>query len=362
MKSVTRQSALALIAVAASATLAPAATFTFPSFAPSPTTFSNTNIRTFNLTTLGTAPTSSWVAATITVAWNGGSVSGSSAQWSNEARAGLSSAGRGGTVASPTGGGTNYASVAAPTSGALSSAAPTTLTWTYSLINPYPGGSAPLFLDFGQTFFSTTTPTSNANWNNVSVQLSDVALPPLAPSGPITDIGVLGNPSSNYLTPDYTVSVATTSTNRVHWIKFTLATPLLGSLDQFLDIDTGASPDSVIGLYRAFSPTSAVSQGSDDDDGPGSGSALSYGDATPARGPIGDGVAGNARDGSSLGAGTYYLGVGGWSSGFSFGSNYNATNLSSVGSTYTVNFRTNIPEPATLSLLAAAGLIALRRR
>jgi hypothetical protein len=302
------------------------------------------------------------VSATITVAWNGGSLTGGSAQWSSEARAGLSSAGRGGTVASPTGGGTSYAPLSQASSGFLSSAAPTTLTWNFILSTAYPGGSAPLFLDFGQSFFSTSTPTANANWNNVSVQLSDVLPPPLAPTGPITDIGVLGNPSSDYATPDYTVNVATTVTNRVHWIKFTLATPLLGSLDQFLDIDTASSPDSVIGLYRAFSPTSAILEDSDDDDGPGPGSALSYGDATPARGPIGNGVAGNGRDGSSLGAGIYYLGVGGWASGYTFGSNYNVSNLSATPATYTVNFRTNIPEPATLSILAGVGMLALRRR
>jgi hypothetical protein len=352
------------LALAAGSVLA--ATYTFPTYVPSPTTFPNTNIRNFNLTTLGTAPTASWVTATVTVAWNGGSLPGTSAQWSNEARAGLSGGGRTGTVASPVLSGTNFANVAVPTSGALGNAAPTTLTWSYTLLSPYAGGANPLFLDFGQSFFSTTTPTANANWNSVSVQLSDVLPPPLAPTGPITDLGVLTNTSNSYLTPDYSVNVATTSTSRVHWIKFQLPVGVSGTLDQFLDIDTLSNSDSIIGLYRAFSPTSAILEDSDDDDGPGgsgAGSALSYGDATPARGPIAvDAVAGNGRDGSSLGAGTYYLGVAGWASGVSFGSNYNVTGASATARTYTVNFRTNIPEPTTLGAAAVLGLIALRRK
>ena len=69
--------------------------------------------------------------------------------------------------------------------------------------------------------------------------------------------------------------------------------------------------DTEIGLYRADGTLVA----SDDDDGSGLLSQLSFGASFPTRPPVGNGAAYNGRDGN-LPAGTYYLSVSGFNSTF----------------------------------------------
>src|SRR4051812_45899902 len=106
------------------------------------------------------------------------------------------------------------------------------------------------------------------------------------------------------------------STSQVFWYKFTLTSPVTagGPGSPFLDIRTsnpsGTITDTEIALYDAVG-NFATPSSSDDDDGPGLGSALSYGSfcsprANPAAGTEGVGVAFDGRDGV-LPAGTYWL-------------------------------------------------------
>jgi hypothetical protein len=228
------------------------------------------------------------------------------------------------------------------------------------LASPFSG--TPTFR-FVNTFDDSPTGQPDARINNLTIAFRD-DLP--APTGPITDLGVIKDQTPVYATPDYAIPVTVNATDRVTWVKFTLENAMFGSAARFLDIDISGPTggDTVIGLYRAFG--AGVLEDSDDDDGIGNPgySALSYGQATPARGPIGDGLAGNGRDGTSLGAGDYYLAIANWSSSFNFGAGYNVTGVGTPAAptTYTVNIRTNVPEPTALSALVAAGLLTLRRR
>jgi hypothetical protein len=226
-----------------------------------------------------------------------------------------------------------------------------------TITSPFTG--TPTF-SFANTFDDSPTGT-DAIINNLTLTFRD-DFP--APTGTITDLGVLANTSSNYSVADYSTSVTLSPTTTVSWVKFTLPAGVSSSAGQFLDIDMAgpSGADTVIGLYRAFNAGVLVT--SDDDDGIDSFSALSFGQATPARGPIGNGLAGNARDGTSLSAGDYYLAVANYAAGFGFAAGYAVTGIATPAApvTYTINLRTNVPEPTTLAVVAGAGLLALRRR
>jgi hypothetical protein len=250
-----------------------------------------------------------------------------------------------------------------PFSAVTSYAGATSFSSSFLLSSPTlsPFAGTPTFR-FSNTFDdSPSGNVADAQVNNLTIVFRD-DLP--SPSGPITNVGVLSNTSSVYATPDYSVNVVVTPGQPVTWVKFTLPGGLTGTAGQFLDLDVSgpASADTVIGLYRGIG--AGVLLNSDDDDGVDAFSALSYGAATPARGPIGNGVAGNARDGTSLGAGDYYLAIANYASSYSFGAGYAVTGVGTpaASTTYTLNIRTNVPEPTTLAMLSAVSVSVLRRR
>lgn len=101
----------------------------------------------------------------------------------------------------------------------------------------------------------------------------------------------------------------TVSANTVTWYKFTISAV---SPAMFLDIDSEGTlltpgNDSMIGLYDGTGNLVA----SDDDNGSGGLSALSFGAASPSRPGLGDGIAFTGQSGP-LAAGTYYLALGGF--------------------------------------------------
>jgi len=117
---------------------------------------------------------------------------------------------------------------------------------------------------------------------------------------PIT-IEDLGDLSSPVVTLQRTLDVAGGAAT---WYRLSLSQPVRASLGTLLDIDTETAPvgDTELGLYRADGVLAAT----DDDDGSGLLSQLSFGAGT--RPAVGTSVAYNGRDGE-LPAGVYYLAV-----------------------------------------------------
>ena len=103
----------------------------------------------------------------------------------------------------------------------------------------------------------------------------------------------------------------------MQWYKFTLAGPV-NAPSSFLDMRTTSNltppvdVDTMIGLYSSTGARLLT----DDQDGPGSFSAFSFGAICATRPnmdpPLTAGLAGNGRDGATLAAGTYYLAVSGF--------------------------------------------------
>lgn len=203
-------------------------------------------------------------------------------------------------------------------------------TWTFEMYESYDDGG-PSVID--------------QSWSNLSIQVQDYV--PVPPPGGVIDLGTLTGP--------LTVS-ANLAAAQIIWYKFTIGADAVNP-GTFLDIDTEGSTlvtsnDTELGLYKA----NGQKRAEDDDDGSGLLSQLTFGDVGP-RPAVGSGLPYNGRDGTLL-AGTYYLAVGGYNSVFNDG--FAATSTSANTGTVVVNFNTNIPEPATLVLLALGAL--LRRR
>jgi hypothetical protein len=192
----------------------------------------------------------------------------------------------------------------------------------------------------------------DATWTNVSFIFQDWTPPPLPPI--VADLGVIGDMGPD---PDR-IATGTLAAQEIQWYKFTIAQEALNP-GTYLDIDTETSVlapnnDTEIALYRPDGSLVAT----DDDDGSGLLSQLTFGDVGP-RPAYGTSLAYNGRDGA-LPAGDYYLAIGGYNS--TFGADFAATSASTNIGPYAIRFGTNlIPEPATLVLLALAGLM-LRRR
>jgi hypothetical protein len=181
-----------------------------------------------------------------------------------------------------------------------------------------------------------------------------------------TDLGVIGDTTANYNTPDFTTN-STVGTNVINWYRFQIL-GATGATGSFFDIDlfaTGATLqlDSEIGIYDSVGNMIA----NDDDDGHSLRSALTFGNTTPRAMPpdpfgFTNGLAANGRDGN-LTAGVYWLAIG------QFDTVFNATNwdvtstAGGAGNTVAVNFRTDVvPEPASLAALGLGALALIRRK
>ncbi len=164
---------------------------------------------------------------------------------------------------------------------------------------------------------------------------------------PATELGTLteaGSPVSESVT---------IAAGQVQWFRFTLVTPIDVSANTFLDIDSeGSSVESSpgsnnnyveIGLYSS----SGVLIATDDDDGSGLNSQLTFGRG--ARTAVGDGLPYDGRDGASLPTGTYYLAIAGYDSVFD-PANFGVTSSSTRTGTVVVNLRRGVqPVVATFS-------------
>jgi hypothetical protein len=144
-----------------------------------------------------------------------------------------------------------------------------------------------------------------------------------------TDLGTLANGSNT--APILPVGLA-----EVQWYKFVLPSEVSAANANWLDIvSDGAlsggtfTNDTIMALYNADGTVRA----SDDDDGPGAFSTLTFGQTTPTR-ANGTGLAHNGRDGT-LAAGTYYLVISGYNCLYAanFGLTPTSNSAGSVGGT-----------------------------
>ncbi len=155
---------------------------------------------------------------------------------------------------------------------------------------------------------------------------------------------------------DFTTSIGAAE---VQWLSV-----VLGGGATYLDLTTsiGASNiDTEIGLYDAGGNL----VGTDDDDGIGLLSTLSFGTGSGLElgdpwNLGGDGFA-NGEDGPLPGPGTYYIAIGAFNT--TFGSTaFDVTSTSSAVGDITVTVFSNVPAPASAALLGFGALAATRRR
>ncbi|HZW07638.1 MAG TPA: GC-type dockerin domain-anchored protein, partial [Phycisphaerales bacterium] len=135
--------------------------------------------------------------------------------------------------------------------------------------------------------------------------------------------------STVYTNRPLSTNVTLASPEELRLVRFRLPGPVIGAAGDWLDIDAslgnflsvlpaGTRNDTEIALFDAAGTLIA----SDDDDGAGYGSALSFGAASPARPPAPVGPLGlpfDGRDGANLAAGEYYLAVTAYNATFSNG-------------------------------------------
>jgi hypothetical protein len=158
-------------------------------------------------------------------------------------------------------------------------------------------GSSSVYADGQLLTTGTFTPAT------VSYVLQSIPVTPVAPPASVD----LGNISIT--TPD-PAATTTVGPGQTRWFKLSVPSITQDGTGSYIDIDLSGSilsngNDTMIGLYDEFGRLIV----SDDDDGPGYTSALSFGQRTPARPASGDGLPLDGRDGALV-PGTYYLSVG----------------------------------------------------
>lgn len=205
--------------------------------------------------------------------------------------------------------------------------------WTYDFYNWFDDGGAPA----PDSFYQSATVTF---WDNL------VSAPPT-----VHDFGTIGN--GTVCSPTFN-----TSAGQVIWMKFTLAATT-NAADIF---SFGSDYDTEIGLYSAGG---SLIQFDDDFNFPAAPwSRIGIGNGTgydvDGAGPLAAFGATNTGDGAAvafLGAGTYYVALGGFNTAFANG--FGATGGADFG---TGQICINIPAPGAFALVGLGGLVAGRRR
>ncbi|MCU0688539.1 MAG: hypothetical protein MUE97_02185 [Phycisphaerales bacterium] len=387
--------------LAASAAVSAAqAQYAFPAFNPSPAA-TTTLWRSQDLVALagGSIPAASYTSYLI--AYDYTAVNGAlppndgSLQWTNEGRSTLSTTAGSGTGSTPIYGAGNIVRASNTTSGPIGALASSITTpnlfWTGSLTGGHAGGSAPLFVNYRQTFGGT-----NALWSNVRVVLnpvvnvngpSNVVTGPNAPAS-FTDLGQIdaGGPFT-YNSP----AVVTSAAAPLQWFRFSLGNSGNSIANFLLDLDTNvnanstSTDDSEIHIFYRQSNGQLALVGTDDDDANGNLSLLTFGATSTTAGTRPYGAAGSTYDGrdgfaSLFNAGEYFVAVGQFG-GVASGSPSIASSLGldgvSINRTYsfsnttllnptafiTTQFNLNfVPTPGAAALLGLGGLVAARRR
>lgn len=184
--------------------------------------------------------------------------------------------------------------------------------------------------------------------------ISSVAVAGVPAPTTVADFGLInGSADASAVIPAFEVDT--------FWISFQLD----GS-ETYVDITTtfgSGLTDTEIGLFNAAGNV----LDSDDDDGFGTASALTYGTGSGVI--MGDafelGASGDAdgSDGMMLAAGTYYVAFGGFDTSFADGFDVSSTYFDFDDAPMTVTvYANNVPTPGSASLLALGGLVVTRRR
>ena len=171
------------------------------------------------------------------------------------------------------------------------------------------------------SIFNTTNAGANSGDITARVRVWNASAPtePATPPATFIERGLVGRRSGE-TDSTFTFSSVPTDLNTIDWFRFRIISDALAAGPGWLDIDSeGTNPaanviggleDTEIGVYR----DSGLLVSSDDDDGSGWRSALSYGQTVPARAAINSApqtgaVIRNGRDGPLV-IGTYWAAVG----------------------------------------------------
>ncbi len=213
--------------------------------------------------------------------------------------------------------------------------------YVLTLTQPVANSTGTWTFRFYETFDDGGTGSIDGVWDDVTITLDDEVPPPPPPPPGVVDLGTLNYGDSISRSAD------ALNPGEIRWYQLTIP-----SIDRaarsYLDIDTsgstiGAGTDTEIGLYAATGFLAA----SDDDDGPLSNSALSFGRGTR---PLTGGASFDGRDGS-LPAGVYYLAAGGFNMTFpTFG--YGVTTTSTSDGSLNLNISCGqVPPPSEPSAI-----------
>jgi len=189
---------------------------------------------------------------------------------------------------------------------------------------------------FNTTNFNVTSTSTYSGTYVLNLKLGSV--PAGGPPAVFTDLGTVA--SGNSVT-----NTQALASGGVQWFKFNIPANIDGNNPTrlYFDIDTEGSviANTVIGLFRDDGSGTLV--GTDDNDGSGNLSQLTYGRGS--RAAVGDGLAYNGRDGlNTLTAGTYYLAV--TEASATFGNNFIVFfNTGTTAGDVTVNLRSGFQGP-----------------
>jgi len=323
--------------------------YTFPTFADPAVT------PTWRGQNLAGAPAGTYTAFEVLVDWT--AVSGN--PWSNESRVYFGSTAGGGTGTNPTGAGTAHTTAARTSVNGQSNGNPLNNLRFAGLFDINYTGGNPLALNFRQTFSGSTS-----NWQNIRVKIGEASDIFTAPTV-AEDLGSLH--------AGETKRTFTYQAGQVQWYKFTLTQDVNSADGEFITIDTLGSSlsggtfganDTEIALFGA---DSLVKGNNDDFDGDGAGpnpllreSLLLAGSQAASGFPVATGTGINM--GANLLAGEYYLALSPYNLNVGAGWTASVTPSGTPVGNIRFEINTNVPEPATLSLLALGGLTLLRRR
>jgi hypothetical protein len=192
---------------------------------------------------------------------------------------------------------------------------------------------------FASPFVATTTSVDAVGTYVLNVRTDIGDADDAAPST-FTNIGTLADSSSDYEVADHTQTVELPDQQTQYWYKFTLSEDVNASNGNFLDIDTENPDSDTEDTEIALFTPGGVLVATDDDDGDGVESQLTFGEVGP-RPIFGFGTAPNGRDGA-LTAGDYYVVLTTFNSFFATGwrSHNNAPAGAHEGN-FVLNFRHN---------------------
>lgn len=344
------------MALLASAGVA-SADFTFPTFQLGPDVGAVNTWQNLNMSSIASIPAGNYVGFSMLIDWQSVNNSPTNNQnaWSNEARVQFASAAGTGTSTQPTvPGGTTVHRVTTESGNDAGNANNINNMLFSGPFGTAFNGTTPFFLNFRQTFASFTT--QDITWANIRLTLLEPAPPvPGDVQATAIDLGTLE--VGGMLMTQGTLPSQTTN---LMWHKFTIDTPVSASdAHAWLELMSNDSGfDTEIGLYDSAGNL----LDSDDDDGFGAQSVLSYGAGSgELLGGTGTtdtlAVIGAGQDGGMLAAGEYYVVIGG------FNTVFGASNFSVTAGTATGDFKlTIVPAPGALALLGLGGLVAARRR